>query len=94
MQDIPAEALRVAHALPRDPTLEKLESTRQGWTMLLDQMKDPEVSKRIDSLQKIMGSVEHFGRGMEIRLLLAIAFPSFIAGGFFLWFCLYLAAQR
>jgi len=88
MQDIPSEALRLARDLPKDPILEKLESTRAGWNQLFDKMNEPELSKRIDAFNKAFGNLERYSKGTELRNNFAVAIASAIGGGFLTWFIL------
>ena len=43
------------------------------------------MSKRLDTLGAIVQSLERFSRGFELRLLLAIVIPSFVAGAATAW---------
>jgi hypothetical protein len=90
MSTLPQEALRVARELPQDTTVERLNSCREGWEKFLNQLREPTVSKRLDTLGAITQSLERFGRGFEIRLLLAIVIPSYVAGAATVWLLMHL----
>jgi hypothetical protein len=90
MSTLPQEALRVARELPQDTTVERLNSCREGWEKFLNQLREPTVSKRLDTLGAITQSLERFGRGFEIRLLLAIVVPSYVAGAATVWLLMHL----
>ena len=85
MSTLPQEALRVARELPHDPTVERLNSCREGWEKFLTRLQEPTLSKRLDTLGAIVQSLERFGRGFELRLLLAIVIPSYVAGAATVW---------
>jgi hypothetical protein len=91
MSTLPQEALRIARELPRDPSVEQLNTCREGWEKFLVQLREPTVSKRLDTLGAIMQSLERFGRGFELRLLLAIVIPSYVAGAATIWLLMHLA---
>jgi hypothetical protein len=48
-------------------------------------LQEPTLSKRLDTLGAIVQSLERFGRGFELRLLLAIVIPSYVAGAATVW---------
>jgi hypothetical protein len=85
MSTLPQEALRVARELPADPVLQRLETCREGWEKFLARLQEPTLSKRLDTLGTIIQSLERFGRGFELRLLLAIVIPSYVAGAATVW---------
>jgi hypothetical protein len=85
MSTLPQEALRVAKELPQDTTVERLNSCREGWEKFLARLQEPILSKRLDTLGAIVQSLERFGRGFELRLLLAIVIPSYVAGAATVW---------
>jgi hypothetical protein len=85
MSTLPQEALRVARELPNDPTVERLNACREGWETFLARLQEPVLSKRLDTLGTIVQSLERFGRGVELRLLLAIVIPSYVAGAATVW---------
>ena len=85
MSTLPQEALRVARELPNDPTIERLNTCREGWETFLARLQEPALSKRLDTLGAIVQSLERFSRGFELRLLLAIVIPSYVAGAATVW---------
>ena len=85
MSTLPQEALRVARELPHDQTVERLNTCRDGWENFLVRLQEPALSKRLDTLGTIVQSLERFGRGFELRLLLAIVIPSYVAGAATVW---------
>jgi hypothetical protein len=85
MSTLPQEALRVARELPHDQTVERLNTCREGWENFLMRLQEPALSKRLDTLGAIVKSLERFGRGFELRLLLAIVIPSYVAGAATVW---------
>jgi len=85
MSTLPQEALRVARELPHDQTVERLNTCRDGWENFLVRLQEPALSKRLDTLGAIVQSLERFGRGFELRLLLAIVIPSYVAGAATVW---------
>jgi len=85
MSMMPQEALRVARELPHDPIVERLNTCREGWEKFLTRLQEPTLSKRLDTLGAIVQSLERFGRGFELRLLLAIVIPSYVAGAATVW---------
>ena len=85
MSTLPQEALRVARELPHDQTIERLNTCREGWENFLVRLQEPALSKRLDTLGAIVQSLERFGRGFELRLLLAIVIPSYVAGAATVW---------
>lgn len=85
MSTLPQEALRLARELPRDALHERLDASREGWEKFLSRMQEPAMSKRLDNLGAIVQSLERFGRGFELRLLLALVIPSYLAGGVTVW---------
>ena len=91
MSTLPQEALRVARELPQDANIERLNSCREGWEKFLTRLQEPALSKRLDTLGAIMQSLERFGRGFELRLLLAIFIPSYVAGAATIWLLMQLA---
>jgi len=91
MSTLPQEALRVARELPSDPTVERLDTCREGWEKFLTRLQEPTLSKRLDTLGAIVQSLERFGRGFELRLLLAIVIPSYVAGAATIWLLMQLA---
>jgi hypothetical protein len=91
MSTLPQEALRMARELPRDPSVEQLNTCREGWEKFLVQLREPTVSKRLDTLGAIVQSLERFGRGFELRLLLAIVIPSYVAGAATIWLLMHVA---
>ena len=91
MSTLPQEALRVARELPSDPTVERLDTCRDGWEKFLTRLQEPTLSKRLDTLGAIVQSLERFGRGFELRLLLAIVIPSYVAGAATIWLLMQLA---
>ena len=91
MSTLPQEALRVARELPHDPIAERLNTCREGWEKFLTRLKEPTLSKRLDTLGTIVQSLERFGRGFELRLLLAIVIPSYVTGAVTVWLLMQLA---
>ena len=85
MSTLPQEALRVARELPHDQTIERLNTCREGWENFLVRLQEPALSKRLDTLGSIVQSLDRFGRGFELRLLLAIVIPSYVAGAATVW---------
>jgi hypothetical protein len=85
MSTLPQEALRLSRELPCDPSVERLDSCREGWEKFLTRLQEPALSKRLDTLGAIVQSLERFGRGFELRLLLAIVIPSYVAGAATVW---------
>ena len=85
MSTLPQEALRVARELPHDQTVERLNTCREGWENFLVRLQEPALSKRLDTLGAIVQSLDRFGRGFELRLLLAIVIPSYVAGAATVW---------
>jgi hypothetical protein len=85
MSTLPQEALRVARELPHDQTVERLNTCREGWETFLACLQEPTLSKRLDTLGAIVQSLERFSRGFELRLLLAIVIPSYVAGAATVW---------
>jgi hypothetical protein len=85
MSTLPQEALRVARELPHDQTVERLNTCREGWETFLARLQEPTLSKRLDTLGAIVQSLERFSRGFELRLLLAIVIPSYVAGAATVW---------
>ena len=85
MSTLPQEALRVARELPHDQTIERLNTCREGWENFLVRLQEPALSKRLDTLGAIVQSLDRFGRGFELRLLLAIVIPSYVAGAATVW---------
>ena len=85
MSTLPQEALRVARELPHDQTVERLNTCRDDWENFLVRLQEPALSKRLDALGAIVQSLERFGRGFELRLLLAIVIPSYVAGAATVW---------
>jgi hypothetical protein len=91
MSTLPQEALRVARELPNDPIVERLNTCREGWEKFLTRLQEPALSKRLDTLGAIVQSLERFSRGFELRLLLAIVIPSYVAGAATVWLLMQLA---
>ena len=91
MSTLPQEALRVAREMPHDPIVERLNACREGWEEFLTRLQEPILSKRLDTLGTIVQSLERFGRGFELRLLLAIVIPSYVAGAATVWLLMQLA---
>ena len=91
MSTLPQEALRVARELPHDPIVERLNTCREGWEEFLVRLQEPALSKRLDTLGTIVRNLERFSRGFELRLLLAIVIPSYVAGAATIWLLMQLA---
>ncbi len=90
MSTMPQEALRLVRELPRDTVHDRLDASREGWEKFLARMQEPAMSERLDHLGTIVQSLERFGRGFELRLLLALVVPSYLAGGVTVWLVLQL----
>ena len=91
MSTVPQEALRLARELPRDSTIEQLNSCREGWEKLLNRLADPAVCKRLDNFAAGVQGLQRFSRGFELRLVLAIVIPSYVAGVATAWLLLHMA---
>ena len=88
MQDIPSECLRLAKELPKHPAQDRMDQLMKRMETVVGDLKDPAVSKRLEGLQSIVGTLERYGKNMELRLIMSIAMPAFLAGAFLAWFAI------